>query len=208
MKRCLFMINSILLTAILIIIFNVSADSITIKDRYRERREEKRQSDRNSKEKTDADSIKELEKNIKNRRKAGEIIPWTVLNSVEVIYENQLSFEEAKNRKSSPAPHPERIVLSANVTNQTSYPITALLLYVKILDDAGALIFEKEVVAWKELPAWKTMRIRPVCVESISQETAQIVNKIRELLRNSSVKVEAQVGKILWKNGKVTANLP
>lgn len=205
MKRILSSCALFFPTLILLLIFTVPSYSISIQDRYRERRDEKRQRDR---EKTDSEAKKELEKNITNRRKAGEIIPWTVLNSIDIRYENELSVEEAKNRKSNLAPHPERIVLSAYATNQTSFPITALLLNVKISDDSGASVFEKEVVAWVELPAWESIQIRPVCVESISQETARIVSKIRELSRNRSVKVEALVSKILWKNGKVTANLP
>ena len=126
----------------------------------------------------------------------------------ELKYENEVTANAVKEHKDKLTPQPERIVLLTDCSNQTEYPISALLLHVKTTDETGAVVSEGDVKAEAILQAWETKRIHAVCVEATSKETSELIEKIRQMTIRKSIKTDVEVKQILWKNGKVTSNTP
>ena len=212
MKTSFLVIMVLMFTCIQSRLFAACDDGGIASERFREtEREDELERDGRkgeSEDKTDKEIKHELSKEITKRRKAGEVIPWTDLNSSELRYEAAVTANDNREHKGDAKPHSERIVLVAGCTNQTEYAITALLLHVKVSDEMGAVVSEGDVRADVALDAWESKRLHSVCVEATSKETSKLVGKIREMTRNKSTKTEVTVKQILWKNKKVTGNLP
>jgi hypothetical protein len=208
MKKCVWALI-LVFTFIQGYVFAACASSgNAVADHYREKDKAGNGKDSLSEQKSDKEIKREFIKDITKRRKAGEVIPWTALKSFDLKYENAVDSNNNKEHKGDSMQHPERIALIGDCSNQTEFPISAMLLHIKLSDETGAVVSEGDVKTEAALAAWETKKIHAVCVEATSKETSELLGRIKQTLNGKSGKIEVDIKQILWKNGKVTSNTP